>query len=70
MGYVAGGLLAGAAADGLSYAAAIAIVAALTADALSYAAAIAFVAALTVGSAIWIAHDLREPSRSPEPVEG
>jgi hypothetical protein len=53
MGYVAGGLLAGAAAD-----------------ALSYAAAIAFVAALTVGSAIWIAHDLREPSRSPEPVEG
>jgi MFS family permease len=51
MGYVAGGLLAGAAAD-----------------AIGYGGAIAIVAALTAASGLWVASDLREPSRRPEPV--
>jgi MFS family permease len=52
MGYVAGGLLAG-----------------IAADALSYSGAIAIVAALTAASGLWVAFDLREPRRRPEPAK-
>jgi MFS family permease len=52
MGYVAGGLLAG-----------------IAADAIGYGGAIAIVAALTAISGLWVAVDLREPTRRPEPVE-
>jgi MFS family permease len=52
MGYVVGGLLAG-----------------IAADALSYSAAIALVAALTGASGLWVAFDLRAPTRQLEPVE-
>jgi MFS family permease len=52
MGYVVGGLLAG-----------------IAADALSYSAAIAIVAALTGASGLWVAFDLRAPTRQLEPVE-
>jgi MFS family permease len=52
MGYVAGGLLAGAAAD-----------------AIGFGGAIAIVAALTAASGLWVAYDLREPSRRPQPVK-
>jgi MFS family permease len=52
MGYVAGGVLAGVAAD-----------------AIGYGGAIAIVAALTALSGVWVALDLRAPTRQPEPVE-
>jgi MFS family permease len=52
MGYVAGGLLAGVAAD-----------------AIGYGGAVAIVAALTAASGLWVAFDLTEPSRHPDPVK-
>ena len=44
------------------------LLAGIAADALGYGGAIAIVAALTAGSGVWVAVDLREPTRRPRVV--